>query len=124
MKTSVKNTNQVINIENLIAEHSIEFQNPNDLDILIEKIGDAKYVLLGEASHGTHEYYVWRAHISRKLIEQKGFSFIAVEGDWPDCYLLNRYVKSYANSGKDSHTVLHAFNRWLPAWTGGPTRSR
>lgn len=115
MKTSVKNTNQVINIENLIAEHSIDFKNPNDLDILIEKIGEAKYVLLGEASHGTHEYYVWRAHISRKLIEQKGFSFIAVEGDWPDCYLLNRYIKSYADSGKDARTVLHAFNRW-PTW--------
>ena len=48
-------------------------------------IGTAKYVLLGEASHGTHEYYTWRAKITQRLIQEKGFSFIGVEGDWPDC---------------------------------------
>jgi erythromycin esterase-like protein len=71
--------------------------------------------LLGEASHGTHEYYTWRASISRRLIEEKGFSFIAVEGDWPDCYRVNRYVKGYPDSGESAREVLHNFERW-PTW--------
>ena len=68
-------------------------RGPADLDPLMEQIGDAHYVLLGEASHGTADYYDWRATLSRRLITEKGFSFLAVEGDWPDCYQINRYVK-------------------------------
>jgi erythromycin esterase-like protein len=63
----------------------------------LKKLG-VQYVLLGEASHGTHEYYTWRMKISKKLIEKKGFSFIAVEGDWPDCYKLN-HIKNYPTQG-------------------------
>src|SRR3954447_25515544 len=70
-----------------------------DLDPLMERIGDSQYVLLGEASHGTSEYYTWRTRISQRLIREKGFSFIAVEGDWPDCYRVNRYVKAAPESG-------------------------
>lgn len=106
---------ETVNLNDLLINNSIELTNTNDLDTLIEKIGDATYVLLGEASHGTHEYYTWRTQISKKLIEKKGFSFIAVEGDWPDCYKLNRYIKNYADSGKSAFDVLHAFNRW-PTW--------
>ncbi len=108
-------TGESIDLNKLISDNSIELNNTKDLDVLIEKIGDAKYVLLGEASHGTHEYYTWRTEISKKLIEQKGFSFIAVEGDWPDCYRLDRYVKNYVDAGKSAFDVLHAFNRW-PTW--------
>lgn len=90
-------------------------ESSNDLDDLIERIGDAKYVLLGEASHGTHEFYLWRAMITKKLIARKGFSFVAVEGDWPDCYRLNRYVKGYSDAGKSAFEVVHEFNRW-PTW--------
>ena len=104
-----------IDLNNLIVDNSIELNNINDLDALVEKIGTSKYVLLGEASHGTHEYYTWRTQISKKLIEKKGFSFIAVEGDWPDCYRLNRYVKNYKDAGKSALQVLHQFNRW-PTW--------
>ena len=86
-----------------------------DLDPLIERIGDARYVLLGEASHGTHEYYTWRTRISRRLILEKGFSFIAVEGDWPDCYRVNRYVKGLPDSGPSAHDVLKSYDRW-PTW--------
>src|SRR6266481_8599329 len=68
-------------------------RSPADLDPMLDRIAEARYVLLGEASHGTHEYYTWRAALSRRLIHEKGFSFIAVEGDWPDCYRVNRYVK-------------------------------
>ncbi|HEU5183531.1 MAG TPA: erythromycin esterase family protein [Gemmatimonadaceae bacterium] len=89
--------------------------NPADLDPLLELIGDAHFVLLGEASHGTSEFYTWRTAISRRLIEEKGFSFIAVEGDWPDCYRVNRYVKGFPGSGRSADEVLHAFERW-PTW--------
>jgi erythromycin esterase-like protein len=86
-----------------------------DLDPLLDRIGDARHVLLGEASHGTAEYYNWRAILSQRLIREKGFSFIAVEGDWPDCYRVNRYVKHYPDGGTSAHDVLHAFERW-PTW--------
>src|SRR5205085_2981591 len=87
----------------------------SDLDPLIDRIGDARYVLLGEASHGTSEYYTWRAELSKWLIREKGFSFVAVEGDWPDCYRVNRYAKNYPSSGATAREVLHAFDRW-PTW--------
>ena len=90
-------------------------RTPQDLDSLIERIGDARYVLLGEASHGTSEYYTWRAELSKRLIRERGFSFVAVEGDWPDCYRVNRYVKAFADSGGKADEVLHAFDRW-PTW--------
>src|SRR6266446_2989373 len=57
-------------------------ESESDLDMLIKEIGDARVVLLGESTHGTHEYYAWRAAITKKLIEEKGFDFMAVEGDW------------------------------------------
>jgi erythromycin esterase-like protein len=98
-----------------IKQWAIPLQSKNDLTPLYDKIGDARVVMLGEASHGTHEFYSWRAHITRYLIEEKGFNFIAVEGDWPDCYRVNRFVKGYANSGATIFEVLKSFNRW-PTW--------
>jgi erythromycin esterase len=92
-----------------------ELNTTKNLDALIEDIGDRKVVMLGEASHGTHEYYTWRTAISKRLILEKGFSFIAVEGDWPDCYKINRYVKGYDDAGDDVIQVLKAFDRW-PTW--------
>src|SRR6266446_4757323 len=74
-------------------------RSPADLDPLLDAIGDARYVLLGEASHGTADYYTWRARISQRLIREKGFSLIAVEGDWPDCYRVNRFVKGLSDFG-------------------------
>jgi erythromycin esterase len=95
--------------------HKLDNFNKKDLDPLLEHIGDAKHVLLGEASHGTSEFYTWRAEITKRLIAEKGFSFIAVEGDWPDCYGVNRYAKGMENSGSSAFEVLHAFSRW-PTW--------
>src|SRR5687767_14371343 len=86
-----------------------------DLTALIKDIEDRPVVMLGEASHGTHEYYTWRTAISKLLIEEKGFNFIAVEGDWPDCYKINRYVKGYKDAGSSALEVLKAFDRW-PTW--------
>ncbi|MCW3051506.1 MAG: protein-L-isoaspartate O-methyltransferase [Chthonomonadales bacterium] len=90
-------------------------QRAEDLDPLLEQIGDARYVLMGEASHGTSDYYLWRYRLSQRLIREKGFSFIAVEGDWPDSYRVNRYVKGYSDSGGNAREVLQAFARW-PTW--------
>jgi erythromycin esterase len=98
-----------------IRTQSQPLRAPIDLGPLIERLRRQRYVLLGEASHGTHEYYTWRAEISRRLIEREGFAFIAVEGDWPDCYRVNRYVKGYADSGDSAREVLHNFARW-PTW--------
>jgi erythromycin esterase-like protein len=114
MKTRYDNYNTA-DISDLISRISTPLSTSSDLDPLMNYIGDATYVLLGEASHGTHEYYTWRAKISQRLIEEKGFSFIAVEGDWPNCYRLNRYIKNYPDSGKNAVEVLQGFNRW-PTW--------
>lgn len=86
-----------------------------DLDALLNAVGDRRVVMLGEASHGTHEYYTWRTALSKRLIQEKGFNFIAVEGDWPDCYKINRYVKGYKEAGDNIKDVLMNFDRW-PTW--------
>ncbi|WP_114783149.1 erythromycin esterase family protein [Botryobacter ruber] len=86
-----------------------------DLDVLLHEVGDARVVMLGEASHGTSEYYTWRTAISRRLVEEKGFNFIAVEGDWPECYTVNRFIKGYQKSGSKIADVLQVFRRW-PTW--------
>ena len=98
----------------LIRKKSHKISGKKDLDQLVEKIGDARVVMLGEASHGTHEFYTWRTYISQQLIKKKGFDFIAVEGDWPDCYRINQYIKNEADETK-AVNVLKGFNRW-PTW--------
>jgi erythromycin esterase-like protein len=87
----------------------------HDLDPLMNAIGESRFVLLGEASHGTSEFYTWRAELSKRLIAERGFSFVAVEGDWPDCYRINRYVRGIPDSGDSAEEVLHNFDRW-PTW--------
>jgi erythromycin esterase-like protein len=62
----------------------------NSLAPLLAATANRKVIMLGEASHGTHEYYTWRTAITKRLIEEGRCTFIAVEGDWPDCYLINR----------------------------------
>ena len=83
------------------------------LDPIVERVGNARFVLLGEASHGTSEFYIWRDRLSRRLIREKGFSFIAVEGDWPDCQRVDSWVKGEGE--ERAVDVLHAFARW-PTW--------
>ena len=86
----------------------------NDYDSLLAFIGDAKVVLLGEASHGTTEFYRSRAQITKRLICDKGFSAIAVEADWPDAYRVNRFVKG-DNKDADASWALSGFKRF-PTW--------
>ncbi len=85
-----------------------------DYDPLLEFIGDARFVLLGEASHGTHEFYRERARITKRLITEKGFTAIAVEADWPDAYRVNRYIRG-ASADPDAEEALAGFKRF-PAW--------
>lgn len=102
-------------LEESIKRHAISFEKTEDLSPLIEAIGDAKIVLLGEASHGTSEFYTVRAELSKRLIEEKGFTLIAVEGDWPSTQQINRYIKGYIDEEIDVRGVLKSFNRW-PTW--------
>ena len=83
------------------------------LDPLLDRVGDAAVVLLGEASHGTAGYYDWRRRISERLILERGFDFVAVEGDWPDCADVDRYVRGETDGPAEQ--VLRTFERW-PTW--------
>jgi erythromycin esterase-like protein/predicted phosphoribosyltransferase len=86
---------------------------PSDED-LFDLVGDARFVLIGEASHGSHEFYAARARMTRRLIEAKGFCAVAAEADWPDAYRVNRYVRG----GGDDTTAeesLRGFERF-PSW--------
>lgn len=98
-----------------ISGSALPLTDEADLDPLLSKIGDSRYVLIGEASHGTHEFYSWRAALTRRLIEERGFSFVAVEGDWPDCWEVNRSVALAAGADGDPVSVLNGFDRW-PTW--------
>lgn len=98
-----------------IKNYAKPLREINDLEPLIRQIGNTKYVLLGESSHGTSEYYKVRAELSKKLITEKGFTFLAVEGDWPACQAVNRYIKGYDNKSTNAREVLKSFDRW-PTW--------
>jgi erythromycin esterase-like protein len=85
-----------------------------DYDALLQRVGDSRLVLLGEASHGTHEFYRERARITKRLIEELGFSAVAVEGDWPDADRVSRYVRGVGDDG-DAEEALRGFRRF-PTW--------
>lgn len=85
-----------------------------DFDLLLDRIGDARFVLLGEATHGTHDFYRVRAELTKRLVREKGFAAIAAEADWPDAYRVNRYVRGV---GRDLEAIdsLSGFRRF-PQW--------
>ena len=85
-----------------------------DYDPLLDLVGEARFVLLGEASHGTHEFYHERAQITERLIKEKGFTAVAVEADWPDAYRVNRYVRGMSDD-VDAIEALADFRRF-PTW--------
>jgi erythromycin esterase-like protein len=86
----------------------------SDYDGLLELVGDARLVLLGEASHGTHEFYKARCDITKRLIQDKGFTAVAAEADWPDAYRVNCYVRG-VGSDQTADEALGAFRRF-PTW--------
>ncbi len=97
-----------------LAPATLPLEGPADWEPLLERVGDRRVVLLGEASHGTHEFYALRAELTRRLIEDRGFSLVAVEADWPDAYRVNRWVRG---AGRDATAVeaLGDFQRF-PLW--------
>ena len=103
------------NVASLIRENAHPLTGASsDYDPLMEQIGDARFVLLGEASHGTHEFYRERAQITKRLIDEKGFTAVAVEADWPDAYRVNRYVRG-TSSDAEAIDSLAGFKRF-PTW--------
>ncbi|HEX8410410.1 MAG TPA: erythromycin esterase family protein [Thermoanaerobaculia bacterium] len=100
-----------MNVENLRrAAHSAK-----NYDALLDMIGDATVVCLGEASHGTHEFYRERANITKRLIDEKGFNAVAVEADWPDAFRVNRYVRGTGDD-QDATDALAGFKTRFPTW--------
>lgn len=109
-----KNWNQeTVSLDAAIKMAMVPVTNEIDYFQLIQSIKDARIVMLGEASHGTHEFYQVRRFISQQLIKNHGFKFIAVEGDWPDADRLNKYIKS--GVGGSAHKTLMHNHRW-PTW--------
>jgi erythromycin esterase-like protein len=86
----------------------------SDYDALLDSVGDSQVVLIGEASHGTHEFYEERARITRRLIEEKGFTAVCIEGDWPSTYRINRFVRG-AGDDPDALAALGDFQHF-PRW--------
>lgn len=85
-----------------------------DFDPLLKAVGDSRLVLIGEASHGTHEFYRLRAQVTKRLITEKDFTAVAVEADWPDAYRVNQYVR-FESDDEDAVDALSGFQRF-PAW--------
>lgn len=98
-----------------LSEFAHPFTTADDFGAMFEEIDQQKLVLMGEASHGTSEYYTWRAELSKKLIEEKGFNFIAVEGDWPAMSRINEYVKHKPNAPESLEAAMDYIDRW-PHW--------
>jgi protein-L-isoaspartate(D-aspartate) O-methyltransferase len=90
-----------------------------DLVPLLERVGDARLVLLGEATHGTSEFYRMRERISRELIVKKGFRFIAIEGDWPDAARVDHYVR-HLEYPPSEWTAFARFPTWM--WRNNEVR--
>ena len=121
---------------NILRRHALPLaaadgSNPRDVDAVIDAVGRARIVLIGEASHGTHEFYAMRAAITRRLIETRGFRAVAIEGDWPDTRRVDRYVRAIGpDADPDAalsgfrrfpqwmwrNTVMRDFVRWLRRW--------
>jgi hypothetical protein len=92
-----------------------------DYDPLMRLVGDARVVMLGESTHGTHEFYRERARITQRLITEKGFSAVAIEGDWPDAYRVNQYVRGLG-SDASAEQALSSFTQF-PRGCGATRRS-
>ncbi|HEY3041550.1 MAG TPA: erythromycin esterase family protein [Pyrinomonadaceae bacterium] len=105
-----------LNVANVVRENSHPLTGASsDYDPLLQQIGDARFVLLGEASHGTHEFYRERAQLTKRLIREKNFNAVAVEADWPDAYRVNRYVRGVPGDTEaiDSLAGFKRFPTWM-----------
>src|SRR5258705_7262893 len=106
-------------VRHLLADAAIPLisgngTDPADIDAIVSRIGEARIVLLGEASHGTHEFYATRAAVTRRLIETRGFRAVTIEGDWPDARRVDRFVRGRGDD-RDADAALSGFRRF-PQW--------
>lgn len=103
-----------ISTPGLIAKSATSFVNPEKADFtpLLDRIGEARVVLIGEASHGTSEFYQIRAAITKRLIEEKGFNIVAIEGDWPDAARIDHYVR-HRDAQRSEWTAFARFPTWM-----------
>ncbi len=111
-----------VSLPALIAKNGVSFVRHQDADLgpLLHRIGDARVVLIGEASHGTSEFYEMRARITRALIEQKGFGIVAAEADWPDAASIDRYVR-HSNTPASDWQAFARFPTWM--WRNQETQA-
>jgi erythromycin esterase-like protein len=117
----VRKTSSPVLINNQIPADTITFyplSDTGDLEILLDQVGDSRVVLLGESTHGTHDYYLWRAAITRRLVKEKGFDFIAVEGDWTDSYEINKKLNDPIADSIDWVEALKQYDRWPASMWG------
>ena len=104
-----------MNLEAIRGEMKPVTGGSDDYDALLDAIGDAQIVAIGEASHGTHEFYRERAKITKRLIDEKGFTAVAVEADWPDAYRVNRFVRDVSDDATAIES-LDGFKSRFPTW--------
>ncbi len=102
-------------LDRQIARHCEPFDGIEDADLdgMMARIGDARLVLLGEASHGTEEFYDMRARITRRLVEDKGFNVVAVEADWPDAAVVDHYVRNRSVETPAGFGPFARFPTWM-----------
>ena len=105
----------MVDVVKLISDNAVVLDNTSDVaDDILEICTGAEFVLLGEASHGTHEFYRFRAELTKRLLTETSFSAIAVEADFPDAYRVNRYIRG-AGQDKTAEESLEDFRRY-PLW--------
>src|SRR6266550_5464416 len=108
-------TPELKTIAKVVQEAALPIEGvARDYDPLLKLIGETRFCLLGEATHGTYDFYNERAEITKRLIKEKGFSAVAVEADWPDAFSVNRYVRGLGDA-KDGNEALGGFKRF-PTW--------
>jgi erythromycin esterase-like protein len=99
----------------VVREHATPITgSPHDYDTILDMVGGHQFVLLGESTHGTHEFYRERARLTRRLIEEKGFTLLVLEADWPDAYDLNEFVNGRgASTPAGALRTFTRFPRWM-----------
>ena len=118
---TVKSTSADASLTAMILDACEEFESVEsaNLEPLMERIGDARVVLLGEASHGSSEFYRMRERITRELVRKKGFAFIGIEGDWPDAARIDHYVRHFEYPPSE-WTAFARFPTWM--WRNNEVR--
>lgn len=98
-----------------IREAATPLRSPQDLDPLVRRLARARIVLLGEATHGTAEFHHWRAELTKRLLAERDFSFVAVDGDWAECHRVHCCVAGAPGAPNDPGQALWGFRHW-PTW--------